>query len=69
MLIGRRSPLTGIVRVCDLDITEEQHRRWEQGELIQNAMPHLNPDEREFVMTGISPEEWEEIMQESSENE
>ena len=64
MLIGRRSPLTGIVRVWELDITEEQHRLWEQGELIQNAMPHLTPDEREFVMTGISPEEWEWVTKE-----
>ena len=25
---------------------------------IQEAMPHLTPDEREFIMTGITAEEW-----------
>jgi hypothetical protein len=41
-----------------LPITEEQYTAWEQGTLVQNAMPHLSPDEREFIMTGITPEEW-----------
>ncbi len=29
---------------------------YRQGELIQNAMPSLNADDREFLMTGIIPE-------------
>jgi hypothetical protein len=27
--------------------------------LIQDAMPRLNENEREFIMTGITAEEWE----------
>jgi hypothetical protein len=30
--------------------------------LIQNAMPRLNADEREFIKTGVTAEEWEEMF-------
>jgi hypothetical protein len=30
---------------------------------IQNAMPHLSVDDREFIMTGVTPEEWLRYMQ------
>jgi hypothetical protein len=36
--------------------------QWERGVLIQDAMPHLSPDEREFLMTGITPDEWADTM-------
>jgi len=42
----------------DLDVTPTQIQCWQEGELVQNVFPHLNPDEREFLMTGITPEEW-----------
>lgn len=29
---------------------------------IQNAFPFLTPDEREFLITGITPTEWDEEM-------
>jgi len=41
-----------------LNITMDQYDAWQGGELIQNAMPNLTADEREFLMTGITPEEW-----------
>ena len=58
MLITRKSLISGNINTMSLPITEEQYTAWEQGTLVQNAMPHLTPDEREFVMTGITPEEW-----------
>jgi len=58
MRIIRTSRLTGNTSVMDLPITREQLAAWVDGELIQNAMPHLNADQREFVMTGITPAEW-----------
>lgn len=59
MLITRTSPFTGITNTLEINVTEEQLKNWHSGELIQNAMPHLTPDEREFIMTGITSEEWE----------
>ena len=29
---------------------------------IQDAMPNLTPDEREFIKTGITPKEWDEMF-------
>jgi len=46
----------------DIDVTLEQMASWEQGELVQNAMPNLSADEREFIMTGITPTEWDEMF-------
>jgi hypothetical protein len=62
MRIIRTSRLTGNTSVMDLPITREQLAAWIDGELIQNAMPHLNADEREFIMTGITPAEWDAMF-------
>ena len=62
MLITRKSLISGNINSMSLPITEEQYTAWEQGTLVQVAMPHLSPDEREFVMTGITPEEWAETF-------
>lgn len=60
MLVTRRSPFSKKENTMELDITPEQLARYEQGnELIQNVFPHLSPEHREFIMTGITPEEWE----------
>ena len=62
MLIERKSTLSGNVNVMDIDVTPMQVESWEQGELVQNAMPNLSADEREFIMTGITPTEWNEMF-------
>jgi len=62
MLITRKSLISGNINTMSLPITEEQYNAWEQGTLVQDAMPHLSPDEREFVMSGITPEEWAETF-------
>ena len=62
MLITRKSLISGDINTMSLPITEEQYNAWEQGTLVQDAMPHLSPDEREFVMTGITPTEWAETF-------
>ena len=62
MLITRQSLISGNINTMSLPITEEQYNAWEQGTLVQVAMPHLSPDEREFVMTGITPTEWAETF-------
>ena len=59
MLITRVSPLSGDKNVLDIPVTLAQITAWKGGELIQRAMPNLTADEREFLMTGITAEEWE----------
>jgi len=57
MLVGRKSIITGVKSEMDLNVSEKQITLWMEGELIQNVMPHLNPSEREFLMTGMSLDE------------
>lgn len=62
MVITRQSSFTGRVHSMDLNVTEAQLNRWEAGELIQNVFPDLSPDDREFLMTGVTAEEWAEFV-------
>lgn len=58
MIVERRSPVTGRINSMDLPVTEEQIQAWRDGGLIQKVMPHLSGTEREFLMTGMTEEEW-----------
>ena len=62
MLIERISGFTGKTHTMDIPVTVDQIKAWEDGELIQNVMPNLTPDQREFIMTGVTPEEWENVF-------
>ena len=62
MKITKTSIHSGIERTLDLDVTLEEYASWRGGELIQNAMPRLNADEREFIKTGVTAEEWDEMF-------
>ena len=59
MKITRTSIFSGIERTLDLPITQEQLAEWEAGGLIQKVMPDLTTSQREFVMTGVTDEEWD----------
>ena len=61
MPMTRTSLWSGMTRTMDLPITREQLARWEGGKTIQNAMPHLTAAEREFVVSGMTDEEWQEM--------
>lgn len=50
----------------DLPITEEQYNSWLNGTLIQVAMPELTVDQREFLITGLLPDDWARIFPEES---
>jgi len=67
MLITRTSAFTGKKNQMELDVTEAQIARWQGGEYIQDAMPQLTVDEREFIMTGTTPEEWAAAFPEEEE--
>jgi hypothetical protein len=59
MKVTRTSAFTGVTRTLDLNISETKLGDWEEGLiLIQDAFPTLTDEEREFIMTGITPEEW-----------
>lgn len=62
MKITKRSMMTGKINTLEVPCTPEQIERWESGALIQEAMPNVPADLREFLMTGTTPDEWEEMF-------
>jgi hypothetical protein len=62
MLIAKTSSLTSRTHEMEIDVSDKQIALWMEGALIQDVMPNLTPDEREFIMTGITPAEWDEAF-------
>jgi hypothetical protein len=58
MQITRKSPISDKIRTREINVTNEHIKRWKSGVLIQHAMPHLSADDREFIKTGITTDEW-----------
>jgi hypothetical protein len=50
---------TTMTFVCSKEELGEGFHRYDGGELLQDAFPFLNAGEREFLKTGITPQEWE----------
>lgn len=66
------------VKLCDKVITINTTMavflacwyKWQVKEMfIQDAFPNLNANEREFLMTGITSEEWGKIFNSENEND
>jgi len=63
----RKSPVTGKMNEMSMSLYPEDYLDWKHnGVLIQDAMPYLTPDEREFLMTGCTPEDWDTMFLDSS---
>jgi len=58
--VTRISPVTGKTNTLQLNISSDDYERWKTGDfLIQNIFPHLTDDEREFIISGCLPGEFE----------
>ena len=63
MLLVRKSMLSGKVHSVELPITSKQLSTWESGKgLIQEVFPKLTSAQREFIMTGTTEEEWNDVF-------
>lgn len=66
MLLTRTSQISGRENTVEIPMTEDDfnaaYARWRSGALVQNAFPNLSADQREFIKTGITPQEWDEIF-------
>lgn len=68
MIIKRKSVLSGIEYVRNIPVNPEDMLLWETGTVnIQDAMPYLNDNDREFILTGITPDEWRRAFAETDE--
>tara|TARA_R110000744_G_scaffold46911_3_gene103518 strand:+ start:12956 stop:13159 length:204 start_codon:yes stop_codon:yes gene_type:complete len=64
MLISNVSTLTGNTSEMEIDVSLTNLTDWQGGMLIQDAMPHISSGEREFIMSGITPTEWDVFAEE-----
>jgi len=56
--VVRKSPFSGKTNTIHVNVTPEGLAAYKAGALIQVAFPNLSADEREFIMTGITPDEF-----------
>lgn len=73
ILVENISIVSGAVNNMWLNITledfAERFKRWRHdGELIQIAFCILPDEQREFLMTGITPDEWDAMFPEIEED-
>jgi hypothetical protein len=70
MLVSRLSHLTGKINEMEIPITPQQLVAVENRKApIQTIVPHLSPEQREFLMTGMTPEEWDAAFPPDEEDE
>lgn len=63
MQVTRTSMFTGKVHTLELQVTQDQLDRYTNTRmLIQEAFPQLSDAEREFIKTGVTPEEWDAVF-------
>ena len=61
MKITKLSPLSGF-NTMDIDVDPQTYQNYIDGydnRLIQDIFPDLTPDEREFIKTGYTKEDWD----------
>ena len=63
MNVTRKSVLTGKVRTRNISVKPEDLALYETGSVsIQDAMPYLNAQDREFILVGITSNEWKDAF-------
>lgn len=73
MLITRISIISGVKHTLDIPITPEEYEVYlfkvacGIEDKIQREFPNLNADQKEFLFSGITPEEWAEMFPDEDE--
>lgn len=68
MQITRKSVISGIQRTMDIPVNPEDFMAWQAGYgNIQDLMPYLSLEHREFILSGITAEEWDAAFSEIEE--
>lgn len=66
MIIKKKSVITGIVRALDIPVNPDDYAVWKDGlDSIENAMPYLNDYDREYILSGITRDEWDSAFSET----
>jgi hypothetical protein len=62
--LSKVSLFTNRLNTMCIEMEIEDFYEWQKGALIQQVLPYLSPSEREFLMTGSTDDEWDEIFKE-----
>lgn len=57
-------PREAVFLNADYDLMRKGMEVYISGALIQNAFPFLNASQREFLLTGLTDDEWDELFEE-----
>jgi hypothetical protein len=72
MLVKMISSVSGKEHEMDIPADPLKLLRWVKGDIdehVQDYFPELNADQREFLITGITPDEWDEIFKDEEDEE
>jgi hypothetical protein len=68
MYIKRKSVISGIERTRSIPVNPDEYMAWQAGlGSIQDLMPYLSDNDREFILSGITPDEWDEMFADTDE--
>lgn len=63
--VHKQSCITGKHHSMVLPTRQGELEHWEKNmTLVQDAFPHFTPDQREFLISGSTPDEWNELFSE-----
>ena len=63
MYIKRKSVISGIERTRNIPVNPDDYIAWKAGfGNLQELMPYLSDNDREFILSGITSEEWDEVF-------
>jgi len=64
-----RTSVFGVTRTIDLPVTPDQITRWQDGEFAQNVFIQLDAEQREFIISGNTNEDWERMFAENADSD
>lgn len=67
MKITRTSMFSGKANTFDLPVTKAQLQAWQAGGMVQDVFPNLSPEQREFLISGATPDEWKQMFRDEDE--
>jgi len=65
--VHKQSCITGNHNSMVLPTRQGELEHWEESmALVQDVFPHFTPDQREFLISGCTPEEWNKLFSEEA---
>lgn len=66
MKILKRSEHSGKINEMEINVDPDKLQQWQKFDyrarpFIQDFFPELNADEREFLLSGMTPQEWKDF--------